>query len=55
MCEHVNAAVASPKKCAEQPTDDRNYDRAEKGGPEAGHLKTGHDLTHEFQHQRIDD
>jgi hypothetical protein len=55
MCEHMNAAVASPKKCAEHPTDDGNYDRAEKGWPEAWDLKTRHDLADEFQHQRIDD
>src|SRR6266536_2900480 len=53
MCEHVNTSVAAAKKCTEQPTDDRNYDRAEKRAPETGNFKTLHYLANELQHQRI--
>ncbi len=51
--EHVNASVASTEKRAQQPTNNRNDDRAEKGAPETGNFKARHDLTNEFQHQRI--
>jgi hypothetical protein len=55
MGKRINTPIASAEKCAEQPTDNRNDDSAEKGRPEAGHLKTGYDLADEFQHQRVDD
>ena len=53
MREHVDASVAATKKSAQQPTDDRNDDRAEKGAPETGNFKTWHYLANEFQHQRV--
>src|SRR5437870_9465418 len=53
MREHVNTSVAPAKKCTEQPTDDRNDNRAEKRAPETGNFKTLHYLANEFQHQRI--
>src|SRR6266446_7780056 len=53
MSEHMHVSVASAKKCAQQPADDRNDDRTEKCAPETWNLKTRHDLTDKFQHQRI--
>jgi hypothetical protein len=53
MREHVDTPIAAPKERAQQPTNDRNDDRAEKCTPKAGNFKTWHDLPNEFQHQRI--
>ena len=53
--EHMDTAVASSEECAEQPAHNRDNDSAEKCPPETRNLKALHYLTHELQHQRIDD
>jgi len=55
MSEDMHPPVTPAKKCAEQPAHDRNDDRAENCAPEPRNFETRNNLTHELQHQRVDD
>src|SRR6266705_4455907 len=55
MREDMDAPGASTKKCAQNPADDTNDDRAPESTPKTIHVESDHDTGHEEQHQGIQD
>ena len=51
----MNTAVTAAKESTQQPTDEGNDQRAEECAPKSRYSKTGNNLSHQQQHEAVQD
>lgn len=51
--QHMHAPIGPAKKCAEDPADEANHNRAPECAPKAAYMKPGNDTRYQKQQQSI--